>query len=80
MQQNSGTHFKFNINGGNNHMLVKQVLKQRQQWAGSDKERFDECNFIWTQWAKERHFQSLESFVDKKQAIDQEEQENAQDA
>ena len=44
-------------------MLVKTVFKQRSSWwIQSDKETFDECNFVWTQWLKERHIKSLPPF------------------
>lgn len=48
-------------------MLVKQVFKQRTWWLQSEKDTFEECNFIWTQWLKERHIKSLPSVFEKKQ-------------
>lgn len=54
--------YKYYIGGGNNHMLVKQVFKQRTWWNQSEKENFDECNFVWTQWLKERHIKALLPF------------------
>ncbi len=56
--QSLGT-YKYYIGGGNNHMLVKQVFKQRTWWNQSEKESFEECNFVWTQWLKDRHIKAL---------------------
>ena len=53
--------YKYHIGKGNNNMLVKSVFKQRQWWVQSDKENFEECNFIWTQWIKDRHINALTS-------------------
>lgn len=39
---------KYYIGQGNNHVLVKSIFKNRQWWIQSEKENFDECNFIWT--------------------------------
>ncbi len=59
--------YKYYIGGGNNHMLVKQVFKQRTWWLQSEKETFEECNFMWTQWLKDRHIKSLPSVFEKQQ-------------
>eukprot|EP00347_Sterkiella_histriomuscorum_P022313 403330922 len=65
--QNQPTQPKYIIGNGNNHMLVKSVFKTRQWWILSEKENFEECNFIWTQWLKERHLQSLPTIAKKNQ-------------
>jgi len=51
--------YKYFIGRGNNHPLVKTVFKQRAWWIMNERESFDECNFVWTQWLKERHIRAL---------------------
>lgn len=43
-------------------MLVKTVFKNRAWWIQNEKETFDECNFVWTQWIKDRHIKSLPKY------------------
>lgn len=56
------------VGKGNNFYLVRQIVKRRVWWTRAHKEDFaanandsaDEklhygCNFIWTQWKKNRH-------------------------
>ena len=43
-------------------MLVKSVFKSRAFWIQSEKENFDDCNFIWTQWIKDKHIQALPKY------------------
>jgi hypothetical protein len=44
--------FKLCVGKGNNHTLVRSILKERWWWAISEKEDFDEVSFIWTAWKK----------------------------
>ena len=67
--------FKYFIGGGNNHLLVKSVFKQRAWWIQNEKETLEECNFLWTQWIKDRHIKSLPKFGEK-----EEQMANGQDA
>jgi len=61
-QSQSQGQYKYYIGGGNNHMLVKTVFKQRTWWIQNEKETLEECNFVWTQWLKERHIRALPKF------------------
>jgi hypothetical protein len=60
------------VGKGNNFYLVRQIVKRRVWWTRAHKEDFaasvsesaDDkvhygCNFIWTQWKKNRHLQHL---------------------
>ena len=54
---------KFHIGKGNNHAIVRSVLKQRSWWTQSaeGEEGFggsDVC-LLWTQWKKQRHLDFL---------------------
>eukprot|EP00347_Sterkiella_histriomuscorum_P014857 403359260 len=49
--------FKFYVdNTGNNHQLVKSLLKRRSWMTSVDtlKSNFDQVNIIWTQWKKQK--------------------------
>jgi hypothetical protein len=43
-------------------MLVKQVFKTRSWWNQGEKDTLDECNFVWSQWIKERHINCLKPY------------------
>lgn len=43
-------------------MLVKTVFKSRAWWIQNERETFEECNFVWTQWLKERHIKALPKY------------------
>ncbi|CDW81168.1 tubulin-tyrosine ligase family protein [Stylonychia lemnae] len=62
---------KYVIGNGNNSLLVKSVFKSRQWWVQNEKEEFNESHFIWTQWLKERHIQSLPTTSKKMEASNQ---------
>mmetsp|Transcript_5225 Transcript_5225/g.4811 ORF Transcript_5225/g.4811 Transcript_5225/m.4811 type:complete len:85 (+) Transcript_5225:193-447(+) len=63
LSESQGGQFKYCIGLGNNHQMVKSVLKSRQWWIQGEKERFSECHFLWTQWLKDKHIQSLTPFA-----------------
>ena len=61
-----GSHqYKFCVCQGNNHMLVKSVLKYRSWWAPTSKN--DEgLNLLWTQWYRPKFIKNLPSYAQSK--------------
>ena len=52
---------KYYIGGGNNHQIVKSVIKSRYWWTPAKYEDFTEANFIWTSWKKDKHISYLKT-------------------
>jgi len=48
---------KYFIGNGNNHLLVKSVIRQRSWWSPS--EFMSNANLVWTQWKKNKLINSL---------------------
>ena len=44
--------YRYFVAPGNNHQLLKQIMKPRWWWSPSDKADFEYCEFIWTPWKK----------------------------
>jgi len=51
--------YKFSIGKGNNHMLLRQLMKNRWWWKETDSKNPKEINFLWTQWRNKKFFESL---------------------
>jgi len=61
------------VGKGNNYYLVRQIVKRRVWWTRAAREDFAShesitsedsnphygCNFIWTQWKKNKHLEYL---------------------
>ena len=50
---------KYYIGPGNNYQVVKNVMKQRYWWAQAVSEDFQNANFIWTSWKRDKHIEYL---------------------
>lgn len=50
---------KYYIGPGNNHQVVKNVIKQRYWWTQAPSEDFQDANFIWTSWKRDKHIEYL---------------------
>jgi len=65
MYHSIGTHYKKAYKGyigqGNNNLLIKSTLKQRNWWNIVKKSEISECNFIWTQWRKPDYYELFKS-------------------
>ena len=48
---------KFFIGTGNNHFLIRSVMKSRWWWSASDRPTGEDAHFMWTTW-KDRRFMS----------------------
>ncbi len=53
---------KFYVGRGNNDAAVRSVLKQRSWWIQHTEEDFNEINFLWTQWKKQKHIDFLANY------------------
>jgi hypothetical protein len=52
--------YRFHVGRGNNHVLVRQVIKQRWWWSIYEEEDLvHNNNFLWTQWRKNKHLAFL---------------------
>jgi hypothetical protein len=61
------SNLNYYIGKGNNYYLVRQIINRRIWWTRASKEDFASnprdsddnihygCNFIWTQWKKNKH-------------------------
>lgn len=50
---------KYYIGQGNNYQVVKAMIKQRLWWCPAHTEDFQEANFVWTSWKREKHIEYL---------------------
>ena len=53
------TPYKYYIGKGNNHMLIRALMKTRWWWAQTDSKNPKEINFQWTQWRNKKFIESL---------------------
>ncbi len=66
------SNLNYYVGKGNNFYLVRQIIKRRVWWTRASKEDFAAimreseegnnhygCNFIWTQWKKNKHLAYL---------------------
>ena len=59
-------YYKYSIGPGNNSLMVRNIMKQRWWWYLHSNEKkgstsFDEINFIWTQWRRNKISQQLKT-------------------
>ena len=50
---------KYFIGPGNNYQVVKNVIKQRYWWTQAPTEDFQDANFVWTSWKRDKHIEYL---------------------
>jgi len=50
---------KYYVGPGNNCNVVKNALKQRYWWTPAHHEDFNDANFIWTSWKRDKHIDFL---------------------
>jgi len=55
---------RFYIGRGNNYILVRSVIKQRWWWSMNESEDLFKCNFLWTQWRKNKHLCMLTTKIE----------------
>lgn len=81
------TFYKYQVGLGNNHLLIKSIMKMRLWWHQIQREKvntsvvrldFDEAQIMWTQWRKVRLYYHLatkdqfqEEFKDLLKALDE---------
>jgi hypothetical protein len=66
------TFYKYQVGVGNNHQLIKSLMKQRLWWHHIQRDKqysqgiirldFDEAHIMWTQWRKVRLYHHLTQF------------------
>ena len=52
---------KFSITPGNNHFLIRSVMKSRWWWSASDREGAEDVHFKWSPWKNKRFLNWLPS-------------------
>lgn len=50
---------KYFIDTGNNYQIVKNAIKSRYWWTPATNEDFNEANFIWNSWKRDKHIEYL---------------------
>ena len=72
--------YRFYVGRGNNFLLVRSVIKQRWWWSLYDQEDFEEVNFMWTQWRKNKLLAALPAKlpVTKQEMLDLQEEHRLQ--
>jgi hypothetical protein len=50
---------KYYVGCGNNYQVVKQAIKSRAWWTPAHSEDFNDANFIWTSWKRDKHIDYL---------------------